>query len=290
MPATCYAWAQDNSPEDGTPMFASKHETEAERGNMKKKTTAATLLAAKNAQQPQVWLTAYDAGAARMAEEAGVDVILVGDSVGMVNLGYDSTIPVTVDDMILHTAAVVRGRTKAWVVCDLPFGSYQQSPAQALKTSAHILQLTGCDAVKLEGGKPMADTVRFLSERGIAVVGHVGLTPQSVKQFGNYKQRGKNQEESQNIYDDALALADAGAVAVVLECIPEQLAAKITNNINIPTVGIGAGSACDAQVLVWHDVLGLSEHTPPFVKPYAHLRQDAVTAIQNWVADVRKQA
>jgi len=294
MSAVCYAWAQNNSPEDGTPMFVShflgKHETEAERGNMKKKTTAATLLAAKNAQQPQVWLTAYDASAARMAEEAGVDVILVGDSVGMVNLGYDSTIPVTVDDMILHTAAVVRGRTKAWVVCDLPFGSYQQSPEQALETSAYILQQTGCDAIKLEGGKAMVDTVRFLSERGIAVVGHVGLTPQSVKQFGNYKQRGKSEKESQNIYNDALALADAGAIAVVLECIPEQLAAKITHNINIPTVGIGAGTACDAQVLVWHDVLGLSEHTPPFVKPYAHLRQEAVAAIQNWVIDVRKQS
>ena len=154
---------------------------------MKKKTTAATLLAAKHNAQPQVWLTAYDAGSARIAEEAGVDVILVGDSVGMVNLGYDTTIPVTIDDMVLHTSAVVRGRKKAWVVCDLPFGSYQQSPQQALETSAHILQVTGCDAIKLEGGKPMADTVRFLSQRGIAVVGHVGLTPQSVKHFGNYK-------------------------------------------------------------------------------------------------------
>jgi len=255
---------------------------------MKKKTTAATLLAAKTSHQPQVWLTAYDAGAARIAEEAGVDVILVGDSVGMVNLGYDSTIPVTIDDMILHTAAVVRGRQSAWVVCDLPFGSYQQSPEQALATSVQILQQTGCDAIKLEGGAAMVDTVRFLSERGIAVVAHVGLTPQSVKQFGNYKARGQSQEEAQRIYDDALTLAEAGAVAVVLECIPEQLAATITHDIAIPTVGIGAGTACDAQVLVWHDVLGLSDHTPPFVKPYAHLRQDAVAAITNWAQDVRK--
>ncbi|MCF6208483.1 MAG: 3-methyl-2-oxobutanoate hydroxymethyltransferase [Ghiorsea sp.] len=256
---------------------------------MKKKTTAATLLAAKHNAQPQVWLTAYDAGSTRIAEEAGVDVILVGDSVGMVNLGYDTTIPVTIDDMVLHTSAVVRGRKKAWVVCDLPFGSYQQSPQQALETSAHILQVTGCDAIKLEGGKPMADTVRFLSQRGVAVVGHVGLTPQSVKQFGNYKQRGKSQEEYQSIYDDALAIAEAGAVALVLECIPDKLASEITQNIDIPTVGIGAGKACDAQVLVWHDVLGLSESTPPFVQPYADLRKDAVTAISRWANDVRAQ-
>ncbi|MDQ7002818.1 MAG: 3-methyl-2-oxobutanoate hydroxymethyltransferase [Ghiorsea sp.] len=258
--------------------------------HMKKKTTAATLQAAKVNQQPQIWLTAYDAGATRIAEEAGVDVILVGDSVGMVNLGYDSTIPVTIDDMVLHAAAVVRGRSKAWVVCDLPFGSYQQSPAQALETSAHILQNTGCDAIKLEGGKPMAATVRFLSERGIAVVGHVGLTPQSVKQFGNYKQRGKTPEEYQSIYDDALAIAQAGAIALVLECIPQTLAAKITSDIAIPTVGIGAGTSCDAQILVWHDVLGLSENTPPFVQPYAHLREDAIAAISRWVTDVNQQS
>ncbi len=265
-------------------------ETEAEWGYMKKKITAATLLAAKKNHQPQVWLTAYDAGAARIAEEAGVDVLLVGDSLGMVNLGYDTTIPVTIDDMILHTAAVVRGATSAWVVCDLPFGSYQQSPEQALQTCVHILQTTGCDAVKLEGGKAMAKTVQFLSERGIAVVGHVGMTPQSVKKFGNFKQRGTTPTEYQSIYEDAVSIADAGAVAIVLECIPDDLAAKITADISIPTVGIGAGKACDAQVLVWHDVLGLSEHTPPFAKAYANLRQDAVSAISAWVNEVRGKA
>jgi 3-methyl-2-oxobutanoate hydroxymethyltransferase len=254
---------------------------------MKKKRTAATLLAAKAKHQPQVWLTAYDAGAARIAEEAGVDVILVGDSVGMVNLGYDTTIPVTIDDMILHTSAVVRGRQSAWVVCDLPFGSYQKSPEKALETSAQILQQTGCDAVKLEGGVAMANTVQFLSERGIAVVGHIGMTPQSVKKFGNFKQRGQSHEGSQNIYDDAVAIANAGAVALVLECIPEDLATKITQAIEIPTVGIGAGKSCDAQVLVWHDVLGLSEQAPPFAKAYANLRHDAVSAISHWVQDVR---
>jgi len=270
-------------------MFIIKHETEAERGNMKKKVTAATLRAAKEQGQPMVWLTAYDAGSARIAEEAGVDVLLVGDSVGMVNLGYDSTIPVTTQDMILHTAAVVRGRKSAWVVCDLPFGSYQQSPEQALATSVQILQQTGCDAIKLEGGAHMLETVQFLSQRGIAVVGHVGLTPQSVKQFGNYKQRGQSQDEYQSIYEDALAIAQAGAVVVVLECVPDSLAAKITQDLNIPTVGIGAGKTCDAQVLVWHDVLGLSETVPPFVQPYANLRKDAVAAISAWATDVRKR-
>ena len=264
-------------------------ETEAERGDMNKKITAATLLAAKQQGVPQAWLTAYDAGAARMAEEAGVDVLLVGDSVGMVNLGYDTTIPVTIQDMILHTAAVVRGRKSAWVVCDLPFGTYQTSPEQAFKTSTLVLQQTGCDAVKLEGGKTMAETVRFLSERGIAVVGHVGMTPQSVKKFGSFRQRGGSNDEYQAIYDDAISIANAGAVAVVLECIPDALAAEITKAIHIPTVGIGAGNACDAQVLVWHDVLGLSEKAPPFAQAYARLRQDAIAAIAHWVDDVRQR-
>lgn len=257
---------------------------------MNKKVTSATLLAAKTQQQPLVWLTAYDAGSARIAEQAGVDVILVGDSLGMVNLGYDTTIPVTIDDMILHTAAVVRGRQSAWVVCDLPFGTYQQSKEQAFATSVRIIQTTGCDAVKLEGGIAMAETIQFLSERGIAVVGHIGLTPQSIKRFGNFKPRGNSDKEYQSIYDDALAVADAGALAVVLECIPDNLAAQITQKINIPTVGIGAGLTCDAQVLVWHDVLGLSETPPPFAKPYADLRTQAITAITTWVTDVRNKS
>jgi len=273
------------TPEDGT-LMRPKQNGEI----MKKKVTSASLLAAKINNLPQVWLTAYDAGAARIAEEAGVEVILVGDSVGMVNLGYDTTIPVTVDDMIMHASAVVRGRKSSWVVCDLPFGSYQTSKTQALKTSVKILQATGCDAVKLEGGKAMAKTVGFLSERGVAVVGHVGMTPQSVKKFGSFKQRGGSSEEYQSIYDDAIALSNAGAVAIVLECIPDDLAAKITKNIDIPTVGIGAGLTCDAQVLVWHDVLGLSEKSPPFAKAYANLRKDAVTAISAWVSDVKNKS
>ncbi|HKI59581.1 MAG TPA: 3-methyl-2-oxobutanoate hydroxymethyltransferase [Mariprofundaceae bacterium] len=254
---------------------------------MSKRITAATLAKAKAANEKSVWLTAYDTTSAQLAELAGVDVLLVGDSLGMVALGYDSTIPVTLDHMIHHTTAVVRGRSKAWVVCDLPFGTYQQSPEQAFETSARVLQETGCDAVKLEGGIPMAETIRFLSERGIAVVAHVGLTPQSVKKFGSYKARGKNPAEQDAIIKDAKAVTDAGAVALVIECIPAELAKEITESVAIPTVGIGAGSDCDSQVLVWHDLLGLSEKNPPFAPAYTNLREQITSAISQWTADVK---
>ncbi|OIP98498.1 MAG: 3-methyl-2-oxobutanoate hydroxymethyltransferase [Zetaproteobacteria bacterium CG2_30_46_52] len=257
---------------------------------MKKNITAASLLAAKSKGERLAWLTAYDAGSARIAEQAGIDVILVGDSLGMVNLGFDTTIPVTLEHMILHTAAVVRGCNTPWVVCDLPFGSYQQSKEQAFANSAHVLQETACDAVKLEGGAAMAETIAFLSARGIAVVGHIGMTPQSVKKFGSFKQRGKTTTEREQIFADALAVAEAGATALVLECIPDDLSAKITAAIDIPTVGIGAGLSCDAQVLVWHDLLGLSESTPPFVTPYINLREQAASAITAWADDVRSSA
>ncbi len=254
---------------------------------MNKRITAATLAKAKAANEKTVWLTAYDTSSAQLAEAADVDVLLVGDSLGMVSLGFDSTIPVTLDHMIHHTAAVVRGRQTAWVVCDLPFGSYQQSPEQAFETSVRVLQETGCDAVKLEGGVPMAETIRFLSDRGIAIVAHIGLTPQSVKKFGSYKTRGTNPDEYQAILNDAKAITEAGAVAVVLECIPEKLAEAITATIAIPTVGIGAGAACDSQVLVWHDLLGLSEKNPSFAPAYIHLREQIITAISRWRDDVR---
>ncbi|MFC1536628.1 3-methyl-2-oxobutanoate hydroxymethyltransferase [Pseudomonadota bacterium] len=254
---------------------------------MTKRITAATLAKAKAAKQKSVWLTAYDTISAELAEAAGVDVLLVGDSLGMVALGFDSTIPVTLDHMIHHTAAVVRGRNNAWVVCDLPFGTYQQSPEQAFETSVCVLQQTGCDAVKLEGGVPMAETIRFLSERGIAVVAHIGLTPQSVKKFGSYKPRGNNPQEYQSILGDAKAVTEAGAVALVLECIPAELATEITASVSIPTVGIGAGTGCDSQVLVWHDLLGMSEKNPPFAPAYTNLREQITTAITAWSDDVK---
>jgi len=253
----------------------------------KKTTTAATLLRAKQHDERTTWLTAYDAVSATIAEAAGVDVLLVGDSLGMVCLGFDSTIPVTLDQMIHHTAAVVRGRKTAWVVCDLPFGSYQKSPEQAFETSVRVLQQTGCDAVKLEGGEPMAATIRFLAERGIAVVAHIGLTPQSVKKFGGYGKRGKNADEQAQLKRDAAAVCAAGAVAVVLENIPHDLAREITENTTIPTVGIGAGADCDAQVLVWHDLLGISEQNPPFAPAYADMRQQMRDAIARWANDVK---
>ena len=252
-----------------------------------KKITAASLLAAKKNDARMAWLTAYDAGAARIAEQAGIDVILVGDSLGMVNLGFDSTLPVTLEDMIMHTASVVRGCNRPWVVCDLPFGSYQQSKEQAFESSVRVLQQTGCDAIKIEGGSHMIETIQFLCDRGIAVVGHIGMTPQSSKKFGNFKQRGSDIEERSTLINDAKAIAQTGATALVLEHIPSDLSTEITKAIHIPTVGIGAGLDCDAQVLVWHDLLGLSENTPPFVQPYINLREQASNAISQWANDVR---
>lgn len=263
-----------------------------QKGNMttsiiKHRTTASTLLTDKQHGKKTVWLTAYDAHSAELAEAAGVDVILVGDSLGMVSLGFDSTIPVTLEHMIHHTKAVMRGRSKAWVVCDLPFGSYQQSPEQAFSAAAKVLQETGCDAIKIEGGSHMAETIQFLSQRGIAVVAHIGLTPQSVKKIGGFKKQGVTPTAAEAVFDDAQIVSQAGAIAVVLECIPHDLAEKITYSISIPTVGIGAGKHCDAQVLVWHDVLGLSVSNPPFAPAYAQLRQTITQAIQQWGDDVR---
>ncbi len=253
-----------------------------------KPVTAATLLRAKRDGQKLVWLTAYDVSSALLAEAAGVDVLLVGDSLGNACLGFDTTIPVTLDQMIHHTAAVVRGSERAWVVCDLPFGTYQQSPEQAFASSVRVLQETGCDAVKLEGGEPMVATIRFLAERGIAVVAHIGLTPQSVKKFGSYGRRGQDAEERARLLSDANAVAGAGAVALVLENIPHDLAQDITRSVAIPTVGIGAGPDCDAQVLVWHDLLGLSASNPPFAPAYADLATSIREAITRWGDDVRR--
>ncbi|OIO69625.1 MAG: 3-methyl-2-oxobutanoate hydroxymethyltransferase [Zetaproteobacteria bacterium CG1_02_53_45] len=254
---------------------------------LNKPVTAATLLRAKQHDEKIVWLTAYDAASAQIAEAAGAEVLLVGDSLGMVSLGFDSTLPVTLNHMIHHTAAVVRGRKFAWVVCDLPFGSYQKSRQQAFETSVRVLQETGCDAVKIEGGEHMAETILFLAERGIAVVAHIGLTPQSVKKFGSYGKRGKSEAEQNQLTRDARAVTDAGAVALVLENIPAELAASITAHVEIPTVGIGAGADCDAQVLVWNDLLGISEFNPPFAPAYANVRQVMTEAISRWAADVK---
>jgi len=258
--------------------------------NSKKQVTAATLLRAKQGGEKSVWLTAFDAVSASIAEAAGADVLLVGDSLGNACLGYDTTIPVTLEQMIHHTAAVVRGRQNAWVVCDLPFGTYQQSPEQAFASSARALQQSGCDAVKLEGGEHMVPTIRFLAERGIAVVAHIGLTPQSVKKFGGYGKRATDSDGRQQLINDARAVEQAGALAVVLENIPADLAAEVTGMLAIPTVGIGAGNGCDAQVLVWNDLLGISASNPPFAPAYANVRQVMHDAISRWADDVRSGA
>jgi len=255
--------------------------------NKTKRITAATLLRAKQDHEKTVWLTAYDAISAQIAEAAGAEVLLVGDSLGMVALGFDSTIPVTLDHMIHHTAAVVRGRNKAWVVCDLPFGSYQQSPQQAFSSSVRVLQETACDAIKIEGGETMAATIKFLSDRGIAVVAHIGLTPQSVKKFGSYGKRGKDDAGRKQLLKDAKSIAAAGAISVVLENIPADLASDITATLDIPTIGIGAGKDCDAQVLVWHDLLGISASNPPFAPAYANVRGVMTDAISRWATDVK---
>ena len=252
-----------------------------------KPVTAATLLRAKQRDEKSIWLTATDATSASIAEMAGAEVLLVGDSLGMVSLGYDSTLPVTLDQMIHHTAAVVRGRKFAWVVCDLPFGTYQKSAEQAFDSSVRVLQESGCDAVKIEGGEHMAETIRFLAERGIAVVAHIGLTPQSVKKFGSYGKRGKSESEQAQLIADAKAVTKAGAVALVLENIPAELATAITSHVEIPTVGIGAGINCDAQVLVFNDLVGISESNPPFAPAYADVRKVMSDAIARWSADVK---
>ena len=232
-------------------------------------------------------LTAYDATIARLLERAGVDVLLVGDSVATAVLGYDTTLPVTLDVMIHHTAAVVRGTERALVIADMPFLTYQVSPSEAVRNAGRLLKDAGAAAVKIEGGQSVIDVVRRLVDVGIPVMGHLGVLPQSVNQQSGYRQRGGNPAEAEVIFTDALALRDAGAFALVLEAVPADLAANITVSIDIPTVGIGAGPDCDGQVLVSADLLGLHDRIPPFARKYADLSAIIVNAASAFVADVR---
>jgi len=232
-------------------------------------------------------ITAYDVVTARLVDEAGVPLILVGDSLGMVVLGYDSTIPVTLDDIIHHTRAVVRGSQRALIVADLPFMTYHRSPEQALESAARCLQEGGAQAVKLEGGKAVAGTVARLTIAGIPVMGHLGLTPQSVHQLGGFKAQGKDISRARELLEDALALEEAGAFAIVLECVPSELARVITERLSIPTVGIGAGPHCDAEIQVVSDTLGwFSDFVPKHAKQYARLSEDAAAALSTYVRDV----
>jgi 3-methyl-2-oxobutanoate hydroxymethyltransferase len=234
-------------------------------------------------------LTAYDALTAGIFDETGIPVLLVGDSAGNVIFGYDTTVPVTVDDLIPLTAAVVRGTTRAMVVGDLPFGSYQGSPAQALATAFRFMKEAGAHAVKLEGGMRVAHHVEELVAAGIPVMGHLGLTPQSVHVFGGFRVQGRG-EDGERLLHDAKALEAAGAFAVVLEGIPSALGARITEALRIPTIGIGAGPDCDAQVLVWQDMAGLSPRSPKFAKRYADIGAVLRAAAASYAAEVASGA
>ena len=238
--------------------------------------------------QPMAVLTAWDVMSAQIVDGAGADIVLVGDSLAMVALGYDTTLPLTLDDMLICAKAVRRGVKHALLVVDLPFLSYQTSGEDAIRTAGRMLKEAGAQAVKLEGGhSEVVETVRRLVQWGIPVMGHVGLTPQSVNQLGGFRQQGKTEAEADRILTEAQALERVGAFAIVLEHIPSDLARDITKALSIPTIGIGAGVYCDGQVLVTADVLGLSAWQPPFAKVYANLRQQAVAAAQQFCEEVR---
>jgi 3-methyl-2-oxobutanoate hydroxymethyltransferase len=237
--------------------------------------------------EPVVCITAYTAPMARIFDRH-VDLLLVGDSLGMVLYGFDNTLPVTLDMMIAHTGAVVRGSKKACVIIDMPFGSYQESPEAAFRNCARAMQETGCTGVKLEGGTEMADTIRFLTSRGIPVMGHVGLIPQSINTAGGYRIRGRTTADAARVIADAKAVAAAGALAMVVEGLVEPVARRLTKAVSVPTIGIGASLACDGQVLVSDDILGLfTDFKPKFVKRYAELAGVVDQAIARYAADVR---
>ncbi len=236
-------------------------------------------------------LTAYDYTSARLAEAAGVSFLLVGDSLGMVVLGHDSTLPVTLDAMIHHARAVVRGTSKALVVADLPFMTYNVSPEQALQNAGRMMQEAGVQAIKLEGGQYLAPVVERLTACGIPVMGHLGLTPQSIHQLSGFRVQGRDTDTAQRLADDALALQQAGAFSVVLELVPTELARRISQSLAIPTIGIGAGNGCDGQVQVWHDVLGLYEDfVPKHTKQYATLGNTIRAALSRYVEEVQSGA
>ena len=244
------------------------------------------LLEMKQAGERIVCVTAYDYAMARLVDEAQIPVALVGDSLGNVVLGYDSTIPVTLDDMVRHTQAVVRGSERALVVADMPFMTYSVSVEDAMRNAARLMQEGGAQAVKLEGGTSVAEVVRRLTESGIPVMGHVGLTPQSVHQLGGYRVQGRTLIEARRLMGDALAVEEAGAFAVVIESAPGELARLVSSRLTIPTIGIGAGAGCDGQVQVIHDILGLSARQPRHAKQYARLSDVILAALQAYAAEV----
>lgn len=246
-------------------------------------------IAAMKRRQPIVALTAYHAHTAAIADRY-CDFLLVGDSLGMVMHGYETTVPVPLELMIMHGRAVVRGARRALVVVDMPFGSYEESPAVAFRNCAKVMKETDCGAVKIEGGRRMAETIRYLVDRGIPVMSHIGLTPQSVNVIGGFKAQGRQREEWAAIEEDARQVAESGAFGIVLEAITEPLAARITASIPIPTIGIGASLACDGQILVMEDMLGLSPRVPRFVKKFGKVGEVIEDAIRTYAEDVRTRA
>jgi 3-methyl-2-oxobutanoate hydroxymethyltransferase len=244
----------------------------------------------KARRQPIAMVTAYDAPSGRLADAAGADVILVGDSAAMTVLGHDSTVPATMDEMIVLTRAVTRGAQRPLVVADMPFGSFQVSDEEAMRNAVRFVKEAGADAVKLEGGAPMLTRVRTLVGGGVPVMGHLGLTPQSATMLGGFKAQGRTAEKAVRLYEDALALEAAGCFTIVLEAVPAPVASRITDALSVPTIGIGAGAGTDGQVLVWHDLLGLYEgHAPRFVKQYADLAEAIKTAVGTYVEEVRER-
>jgi 3-methyl-2-oxobutanoate hydroxymethyltransferase len=257
---------------------------------MADKVTVPEIVKMKQRGEKITCLTAYDYSFARILDDAGVDILLVGDSLGCVVQGQSSTLPVTLDEMIYHTRAVARGRRRALVVGDMPFLSYQVNAEEALRNAGRLLQEGAAEAVKLEGGVAMRETIAKIVQVGIPVMGHVGLTPQSVHSFGGYKIQGKDKNRREAVLRDALAVEEAGAFSVVLEGMPKDLAKEITERLTIPTIGIGAGVNCDGQVLVIHDMLGLfDDFRPKFVKRYAELKDVMTGAVKDFISDVREK-
>ena len=277
------------NPVPGGPAAAGAQPEPLYGGKAGRRITVRDIAAAKGRAEKWPMLTAYDALTARVFDEAGIPVLLVGDSAAMVVYGHDTTIPVTVDDLIPLTAAVVRATTRAMVVADLPFGSYQASPQAALAAATRFLKESGAHAVKLEGGDRVLRQVEELVAAGIPVMGHLGLTPQSVHAFGGYRVQGRG-EDGERLLHDAKALQTAGAFSLVLEAVPATLAARVTQSLSIPTIGIGAGPDCDAQVLVWQDMAGLSPRVPKFVKRYADLAGTLRAAATAYAEDVTSGA
>lgn len=254
---------------------------------MKDRITTAILKEKKQKNEKVTMLTAYDYSTAAMVDQADIDVILVGDSLGMVILGYEDTLSVTMDDMIHHTRAVSRGARRAMVVGDMPFLSYHISIPETVRNAGRFIQEGGAQAVKLEGGQERVEAVKAILDAAIPVMGHIGLTPQSIHQFGGFKVQGRDLEKAQKLIQDAIALDRAGVFAIVLECVPAALARKITEEVSVPTIGIGAGPDCDGQVLVINDVLGLYQgHVPKFVRRYENLHPLVVKAVENYRDDV----